>query len=174
LVVDMPATGHALAMLGVPRGLLGIVGVGPIARRARDIDALLHDETRTAVCVVTLPEELPVNESVELVQKLQDMGLETRCVLVNGVVPTVLDAGEQAFVSGLRARLSADGAGVGVVDIAERLERRRLLQRRHIEVLKAAVGAELVEIGETARRGLELIDAVVAALLGPAPVAGRA
>ena len=72
-MVDLPASGHAVTMLGVPKGMLGIVRVGPIARRAAEMDAMLTDRSNTAVCVVTLPEELPVNETLVLFERLAEL-----------------------------------------------------------------------------------------------------
>ncbi len=67
MVVDMPATGHALAMLRAPLGLLEAVQVGPMASNSRDVHALLREPRATAMVVVTLLEELPVTETLEFV-----------------------------------------------------------------------------------------------------------
>jgi anion-transporting ArsA/GET3 family ATPase len=71
MIVDLPATGHALAMLRAPLGLLEAVQVGPMASNSRDVHALLCEPRATAMVVVTLLEELPVTETLEFVAALQ-------------------------------------------------------------------------------------------------------
>src|SRR5512137_2031046 len=66
VVVDAPATGHAVQLLGVPRALRDTVPAGPLRRDADWMQALLQDPERTAVTLVSLPEEMPVTETAEL------------------------------------------------------------------------------------------------------------
>ncbi|MEI7704160.1 MAG: ArsA-related P-loop ATPase [Deltaproteobacteria bacterium] len=72
VVVDAPATGHALQLLGVPRALLDTVPGGPLRRDAEWMQALLSDPARTSVALVALPEEMPVTETAELDARLRD------------------------------------------------------------------------------------------------------
>ena len=72
VVVDMPASGHAVTMLGVPQGITKIARLGNIAERARELVSLFTNSKRTAMVVVTLRDELPVNETVQLRQRLAD------------------------------------------------------------------------------------------------------
>lgn len=69
LVVDAPATGHGLTFLDVPRVVAQAVRAGPLARHAGWVEALVHDPVRTLLLPVTLPEELPVRETIELVTR---------------------------------------------------------------------------------------------------------
>ena len=66
VVVDAPATGHAVQLLGTPRALLDTVPAGPLRRDAEWMQALLSNPERTAVALVSLPEEMPVTETAEL------------------------------------------------------------------------------------------------------------
>src|SRR5438067_12738142 len=75
VVLDAPATGHGLTLLTVPDVFLGIVSEGPLARDMRDMQALLKDPTRCRTCVVTLPEEMPANEAIEMERALDSHGL---------------------------------------------------------------------------------------------------
>ncbi len=81
LVVDMPATGHTLALTGLPRVLLSLVNRGPMARALREGNQVLKDPAQTTALVVTIPEPLPVSETMELVD-----GLRASTVAVGGVV----------------------------------------------------------------------------------------
>ncbi len=66
VVVDAPATGHGISFLRVPQVLIDTVPPGAMRSDAEWMNALLVDPKITAVNLVSLPEELPVNETIEL------------------------------------------------------------------------------------------------------------
>jgi hypothetical protein len=68
IVLDAPSTGHALAMLKAPTIVERTVPPGPLRDITRDLQKLLTDRQRTALHVVTTPEEMPVNEAIEIEQ----------------------------------------------------------------------------------------------------------
>jgi anion-transporting ArsA/GET3 family ATPase len=86
-VVDAPASGHGVAMLRSPRTYADIAKVGPVARHASFFDQFIRDGRSTAVVVVALAEEMPVNETIELEAKLADIGVKIAAVVVNAVLP---------------------------------------------------------------------------------------
>jgi anion-transporting ArsA/GET3 family ATPase len=87
-IVDAPATGHGVAMLRAPSTYAGVARLGPIRRQALQIDAFLRDRKRTAVMVVALPEEMPVNETLDLEGRLaEEMGMAIDLAVVNAVYP---------------------------------------------------------------------------------------
>ena len=69
IVIDAPATGHGLSLLDVPRVVQQAVRTGPLMRHAGWVEELVRDPNRTALLPVTLPEELPVSETIELVER---------------------------------------------------------------------------------------------------------
>jgi Mrp family chromosome partitioning ATPase len=84
LVVDAPATGHGLTFLDVPRVVQGAVRAGPLARHASWVEALVHDRKRTLLLPVTLPEDLPVLETKELVDRARkDIDIAVDRILIN-------------------------------------------------------------------------------------------
>jgi len=88
VVVDAPASGHGLAMLTTPHTFGEIARVGPIRRQAGKIEALLSDPAQTGYVAVALPEEMPVNETVELEGRLGDeLGVKIDQVVVNAMLP---------------------------------------------------------------------------------------
>jgi len=74
VVVDMPASGHAIGMFKVPATAERLMRTGPIHDRAEEIIAALRAES-TAVALVALPEEMVMNETVELYGRLKELGL---------------------------------------------------------------------------------------------------
>jgi anion-transporting ArsA/GET3 family ATPase len=87
-IVDAPATGHGVAMLRAPSTYASVARVGPIRRQALQIDAFLRDRARTGVMVVAAPEEMPVNETLDLEERLRDeMEMAIDLAVVNAVYP---------------------------------------------------------------------------------------
>jgi anion-transporting ArsA/GET3 family ATPase len=88
VVVDAPATGHGLGILRTPRTFRDIARVGPIRRQADRIDSFIRDPDRTGVVVAALPEEMPVNETLDFRGALgEEMGLALDVVVVNALYP---------------------------------------------------------------------------------------
>ena len=101
VLLDAPATGHGLDMLRVPRVILEVVPPGLLRRDAERAMALLQDPKTTAVVVVTLPEEMPTSETIELARALSELGLPIERVVVNGVLPALFSSEERATLDGL-------------------------------------------------------------------------
>ncbi len=83
VVLDAPATGHALTFLGVPQVLLDTLPPGTMAEEASWMRDMLVDPAVTGALVVALPEELPVLESIELAAGLRDRHLALLAVVLN-------------------------------------------------------------------------------------------
>jgi hypothetical protein len=91
IVLDAPATGHALSFLSSSGGLADAVRGGPLRAQADQVVAMLADPDRCEVLLVTIPEETPVNEAVETAYRLEDeIGVALGPVVVNCCYP-VLD-----------------------------------------------------------------------------------
>ncbi|MEO8700348.1 MAG: ArsA family ATPase, partial [Kofleriaceae bacterium] len=87
VVFDMPASGHAWSMLRVPWVIVETVPDGPLTRDAHKVKELLTDASRTAVVLVTLAEEMPVNEAIELETKLSGLGIIPQQLIANQIYP---------------------------------------------------------------------------------------
>src|ERR1035437_4975547 len=70
VLVDAPATGHAMTFLSSASGLLDAARGGPVRTQASEVVELLTDPTRCQVALVTLPEEMPVSEVVDAAYQL--------------------------------------------------------------------------------------------------------
>jgi len=102
VVLDAPATGHALGMLGSPRTFGAIARVGPIAGQAERVRDLLEDAERSSYLAVAHATEMAVAETIELQDKLRDqLGRELDAVLVNGMLPQRFDVAELARVASI-------------------------------------------------------------------------
>jgi len=88
-IVDAPATGHGLAMFRAPSTYANIARLGPVGRHAERIDSFLRDAAQTGVLTVALPEEMPVNETVEFERALQrELEVTVDAIVVNAVHPS--------------------------------------------------------------------------------------
>lgn len=84
LLLDAPATGHAVRFLTSANGLVDAARGGPLRTQAGEVVEMLHDPARLQVLLVTLPEETPVNELVETAFRLEDeVGVMLGPVVVN-------------------------------------------------------------------------------------------
>jgi anion-transporting ArsA/GET3 family ATPase len=109
IIVDAPATGHAITFLSVPQVILETVPPGPLADDATWMRDLLTDPKTTGVVLVSLPEELPVNETLELHAALaQRVKVSPAAVVLNGFIA-------ERFTDADRAQLSGDLAEVARV-----------------------------------------------------------
>lgn len=102
-IIDAPATGNGLALLRAPSTYADIAKAGPIRAHAGAIASFIGDPSATAIVAVALPEEMPVNETIELEAKLRDeLHMELAHILVNGVLPRRFDAREAKEIGAVR------------------------------------------------------------------------
>lgn len=86
IVVDGPAAGHAITFLLAAAGLRDAIASGPIHQQALDVLEMLGNPTRCQVVLVTIPEETPVNETIETAFALEDrVGVQLGPVVVNAL-----------------------------------------------------------------------------------------
>jgi anion-transporting ArsA/GET3 family ATPase len=109
VLLDAPATGHGLDMLRVPKVILEVVPPGLLRRDAERAMALLQDPQTCAVVLVTVPEEMPTTETVELARALTQLGLPVQRVVVNCVLPPLFSKNERAVLEGTSDAVRARG-----------------------------------------------------------------
>jgi len=132
VVLDAPSSGHALAFLRSPRTFGAVARVGPIARQARAIDAMLSDPARTGVVLVARPEEMPINETLDLGEALQgDLGLRIDLAVVNAVLPNRFSAREARALAAAPPSLEV-GAALAAHERARAQQAQLARLRRHV------------------------------------------
>lgn len=160
IVCDMPTSGFVAGLYGVPTMVRQIFRVGPLANVANDMGALLFDPLRTGLVLVTLPEEMPVLETLELRNALRERhGIDTSAIVVNGVYPELLDRDELAALAGAvdgHAPLEQDDALSGVIWAADVLRGRADRAARLMPELREAVGGRLIELPHLFQRQIPL------------------
>jgi anion-transporting ArsA/GET3 family ATPase len=123
VIVDAPATGHGVGFLQTPRTFASIARVGPIHSQAE-----------------TLPEEMPVNESVSLERDLRDeVGVAVDRVYLNGLYPERFKKEEAEKLTQLAAE--ENGAARAAARAALSEYGRARSQRQQLSRLKKDVSA---------------------------------
>jgi anion-transporting ArsA/GET3 family ATPase len=139
VIADAPATGHALAMLAAPRTVAEVAPIGPIGAQARELDAFLRDPGRTGYVGVTLPEEMPLHELLELDAGLRKtLGRSLDLIVVNAVYPDRLTDAEAAELRAL------DGGGAVRAALDEHRRGREHAER--VAWLRERVAAPVVTL----------------------------
>ncbi|HET6949587.1 MAG TPA: ArsA family ATPase [Acidimicrobiales bacterium] len=162
VVVDAPASGHIVGQLAAPQAIGDLVQVGRVRDQTGWMREILGDPAQTGVVIVSTPEEMPVNETLELSDRLRD---ETRvdlaAVVVNRVLPELFTRGEEEVFRALRepAALAALAAAVGgpvepLLDGADLAVKMRRTRAEHLGVLRSglAAGVELLYVPELFQR----------------------
>jgi Mrp family chromosome partitioning ATPase len=128
VILDAPASGHAATLLRIPRAILEAMPKGPLARDAAAINDLVKDPARSAFVIVTLAEELPARETVDLARIVRaELELPLGPLIVNGLPPPILSH------PSLRAALGLLQAATGDAALDATLEGARLLADRRAE-----------------------------------------
>ena len=159
LVLDAPPTGRIAQFLNVNNELAGLAKMGPIKSQADTVMTLLRS-SRTAVHLVTVLEEMPVQETVDGVAELREARLPVGGVIVNLVRPQDLDDdARQALLDGtLDQTALAKALGSARIDATPELvetlvsEGRDHAERRRLEdsqrALVEKIGVPTYELGQ--------------------------
>jgi anion-transporting ArsA/GET3 family ATPase len=152
VIVDAAATGHVLAQLDAPRTIRELVHTGPIRNQTEWMIEILSDPAITALNVVTAPEEMPVNETIELVARArEETTVPLGAVIVNRVLPEPFTVEDEPVFAAMgtppaAAALQAElGHGAeGVFDAARLAVALRRARVPHLDALRAAVDLPLL------------------------------
>ncbi|MGB8022093.1 MAG: ArsA-related P-loop ATPase [Candidatus Nanopelagicales bacterium] len=144
VVMDAPPTGRIAKFLNVNSEVAGIARVGPIHSQANSVMAVLRSP-RTAVHLVTLLEEMPVQETLDSIEELRSNGLPVGAILANMDRPAVLTT----------AQLDASLAGrLDRAALTEAVRRADVVTAHHTRTVDVVVDALLAEARDHAERVL--------------------
>jgi anion-transporting ArsA/GET3 family ATPase len=119
IVLDAPPTGRVTRFLNVNEEVAGLAKVGPVRNQAGSIMSLLRGQ-QTAVHLVTVLEEMPVQETQDAAAELRKVGLPLGCVLVNMVREPVLAPAELELAAAARLDRAQVVAGLEAAGLAGR------------------------------------------------------
>jgi anion-transporting ArsA/GET3 family ATPase len=147
VVVDAAATGHIIGQLDAPRAIQELVSVGMVREQTDWMVELLSDPSVTGLNVVATPEEMPVNETIDLVRRARvELSVPLGAVVVNRVLPELFTHADEETFEALRTdeasavlttRVGSGGTAVlGAARLAVSLRRTRAV---HLAELRQAV-----------------------------------
>ena len=135
VIVDAPATGQGIGFLQTPRTFAGIAKVGPIHSQARELDRFITDHGETGAVIVSMPEEMPVNESAMLEESLTgEVGVSVDRVYMNAMYPERFDGSDARRLE--RALGGANGPAGAALRAALSQHRRARSQRAQLQRLR--------------------------------------
>jgi anion-transporting ArsA/GET3 family ATPase len=151
VIVDAPATGHSLQYLRMPYAAQQAFGAaGLVGRESKRIVELLVDPHTTAINLVTTPEEMPVNETVEMYQQIRgELHMPLGVLFVNRIHRAAFDAKK---LDSLERRLGRPHDARGRAIATEVLNRGREevgwtgINQRYVQQLATEIAMPHVEI----------------------------
>ncbi len=114
VILDAPPTGRIRQFLNATTEVANLTKAGPINRQSTGVIELLHGP-RTAVHIVTLLEEMPVQETIDAATELTRAGIRLGAVVVNRARPALVGKGQVG--KGGRVDLAGLGRGLAAAGI---------------------------------------------------------
>jgi anion-transporting ArsA/GET3 family ATPase len=147
VVVDAPASGHIIGQLAAPQAINDLVKVGLIRSQTDWMLEILSDERQTGLIAVCTPEEMPVNETLELVTRVrEETTVRTSAVVVNRVLPELFSQRDEEIFEQMREpeneRRLSERAGDAVTPVLEAARLAVTLRRTrstHLQRLQAGL-----------------------------------
>jgi anion-transporting ArsA/GET3 family ATPase len=157
VVLDAPATGHGMTFLRLPQTLAAVVPAGPMADEIRRMQAVLTDPASTGAILVTLPESMPVSETLELNRGLRDViGMQRAALVLNGFVPPRFSEDERSRLARAPIHL-APLARAALVRERRALSSERWARRLSVDVELAQIAVPFLFTRRFGRSEIERI-----------------
>jgi anion-transporting ArsA/GET3 family ATPase len=140
VLFDAPATGHGVDMLRVPKVIVEVVPPGVLRRDAESAWRMFTNPEETGVVVVTLPEELPVTETLELVKSVRhELELPLGLLVVNAVLPSLFADEERAALGPIETNGTPESDVGSALEAAARRALQEGNQAKSVARLEAGV-----------------------------------
>ncbi len=148
VIVDLPASGHALGILRVPGTAMKLMRSGPIFERAKEILSVFSDH-RSLVLLCALPEEMVVNETVEFAQKIKEdvPQISNLAVVLNRISTPSFNEDENILLKRLHDQVATlDGMEKEMILSAKWDQELEQASSVAIERLKTELGYEILSL----------------------------
>ncbi len=97
ILVDAAPTGRIVGQLDAPAAINELFQRGMVQSQTNWMRDVLSDHARTALVIVTTPEEMPVTETIELYEATQALDVKLEGVVINKVLPELFNTNEEAL-----------------------------------------------------------------------------
>lgn len=131
IIVDTPPAGHAAPFIRSASALQEVVSSGPVRQQADEVAEMLADHDRSQALLVTLAEETPVNELIELACDVDErLGLALAPLVVNACWPDRAELELTPAAAAKRSRTSLSAADKAALTMSSRYGWARLQVQR--------------------------------------------
>ncbi len=98
ILVDATSTGHIVSQLASPKGISELVRLGMVKDQVAWMEDILYDSSQTSVIVAATPAETPINEALELAERIDhETDVHLGALIVNKVMPELFSRSEEEF-----------------------------------------------------------------------------
>jgi arsenite-transporting ATPase len=162
ILVDLESTGHALMFFDLPSVLEVFLKDGPLRQVLDSATRLVRDATRCAIHIVTVPEPLAVNETIQLYRGLRGRSdLHLGCLFINRIPVTWLTEDERRMVAEeLRGGANANEPWAPDLALAEYLGRRGDTAEKCLRGLRHDIHLPTIALQAQSEDGAEIIQAL--------------
>ena len=154
IIVDAPATGHGLTMLSAPRSMMELTRGGPIYEGVRQVHDIIDNPQLTAILLVALAEDMPVNETLELWGRLGPSQASVALCVCNEMGATPIP--DEALWQATTALRGGDRALDEAIELTRRARDRALRQQQNRQRLASALPVPTAELPLRTSRQLNL------------------
>lgn len=147
VIVDGPATGHALDMLRVPLVIHEVAPPGLLRREADRAIEMFRNPRESGLVLVSLPEDMPAQETIELHTKLvKELRYAVAGIVVNSVLPDLFRGDERELVEALPSRVDVADATHGALRAGRARSLRERVQAESLELLETKLPGPFLEL----------------------------
>ena len=147
VIVDAPATGHALDMLRVPFVIESVAPPGLLRRDAARAAEMFRDPERAGAVLVTLPEYMPASETIELADTLaNELQIPLLHLVINRVLNVLFAEKERPILESLPSKLADDSEICGLALAVKRRALRETVQARAVRRVCGHIDAPCSEL----------------------------
>jgi anion-transporting ArsA/GET3 family ATPase len=147
VIVDAPATGHALDMLRVPFVIASVAPPGLLRRDAARAVEMFRDPERAGAVLVTLPEYMPANETIELSDAMtNELEIPVLHLVINRVLKVLFAEKERPVLESLPSNVAEDSEIRGLAVAGKRRALRETVQARAVRRVRSHIDAPCAEL----------------------------
>ncbi|HSE83602.1 MAG TPA: ArsA family ATPase [Thermodesulfobacteriota bacterium] len=157
VIFDAPSTGHALPLFNLPERVLSMVQKGAFRDHVQLVEGFLKDPEQTAFVTVTIPEEMAVKETLEIIEGAKEVGIKHAFTVVNCVYPEIFDKSEREKIRDIAER-ERTGEVMPLLALAQSHIKKVDESRGHIRELYEADAGELLFVNYRFKSELGLED----------------
>ncbi len=157
VIFDAPSTGHALPLFNLPERVLSMVQKGAFRDHVELVERFLKDPEETAFVTVTIPEEMAVRETLEIVEGARGVGIKHAFTVVNCVYPEIFDESEKEKIRDMAERERKEEI-MPLFTLAQSHIKKVDESRGHIRELYEADAGELLFVNYRFKSELSLGD----------------